>query len=101
VAGTVWKENISIADKYYQPGKFTTFVAYEWTSAPNSRNMHRNVFFKESKKVPALPFSAIVSSAVKAQGQVSARTTIEGTAKRTAKEVAEELRGAFRRQGWI
>ena len=61
VAGTVWQENIAIADKYYRPGKFTTFVAYEWTSAPNSRNMHRNVFFKDSKKVPALPFSAIDS----------------------------------------
>ena len=61
VAGSVWRENIAIADKYYQPGKFTTFVAYEWTSAPNSRNMHRNVFFKDSKKVPALPFSAIDS----------------------------------------
>ena len=62
VAGTVWQENMAIADKYYQPGTFTTFVAYEWTSAPNSRNMHRNVFFKDSKKVPALPFSAIDSS---------------------------------------
>src|SRR4030095_15456565 len=62
VAGTVWKENIGIADKYNQPGKFTTFVAAEWTSAPNSRNMHRNVFFKDSKKVPVLPFSAIDSS---------------------------------------
>ena len=31
VAGTVWKQVIAIADKYYQPGKFTTFVAYEWT----------------------------------------------------------------------
>jgi hypothetical protein len=61
VAGTVWKQNIAIADKYYQPGKFTTFVAYEWTSQPNSRNMHRNVFFKDSKKVPAVPFSAIDS----------------------------------------
>jgi hypothetical protein len=62
IAGEVWKENIRIADKYYQPGKFTTFVAYEWTSAPNSRNMHRNVFFKDSKKVPVVPYSAIDSS---------------------------------------
>jgi hypothetical protein len=62
VAGEVWKENIRIADKYYEPGKFTTFVAYEWTSLPNSRNMHRNVFFKDSKKVPLAPFSAIDSS---------------------------------------
>jgi hypothetical protein len=61
-AGTVWKENIAIADKYYRPGKFTTFVAYEWTSAPNSRNMHRNVFFKDSKKVPVMPFTSIDSS---------------------------------------
>ena len=61
-AGGVWKENIAIADRYYKPGKFTTFVAYEWTSAPNSRNMHRNVFFKDSKKVPALPFTAIDSA---------------------------------------
>jgi hypothetical protein len=60
-AGTVWKSTIAAADKYNQPGKFTTFVAYEWTSAPNSRNMHRNVFFKDSKKVPELPFTAIDS----------------------------------------
>src|SRR5262245_44780697 len=61
VAGSVWQQIIAIADKYYEPGKFTTFVAYEWTSAPNSRNMHRNVFFKDSKKVPTLPFTAIDS----------------------------------------
>ena len=61
IAGTVWQKNIEIADKYYKPGTFTTFVAYEWTSAPNFRNMHRNVFFRDSKHVPALPFSAIDS----------------------------------------
>ncbi|MEO8675884.1 MAG: DUF3604 domain-containing protein [Casimicrobiaceae bacterium] len=62
ITGTVWQENIRIADKYNQPGKFTTFVAYEWTSMPNARNMHRNVFFKDSKKVPAAPFTSIDSS---------------------------------------
>ena len=61
VAGTVWKENIAIADRYYKPGTFTTFVAYEWTSAPNSRNMHRNIIFKDSKKVSNLPFTAMDS----------------------------------------
>src|SRR5262245_20000146 len=61
VAGTVWKEMVAIADKHYKPGKFTTFASYEWTSAPNNRNMHRNVFFKDSKKVPLVPFSAIDS----------------------------------------
>jgi hypothetical protein len=61
VAGSVWKQVVSIADKYYQPGKFTTFVAYEWTSTPDNRNMHRNIIFKDSKKVPELPFSSLDS----------------------------------------
>ena len=37
VAGNVWKQTVAIADKYYQPGKFTTFAAYEWTSTPDIR----------------------------------------------------------------
>ena len=61
VAGTVWQQVVSVADKYYQPGKFTTFVAYEWTSTPDNRNLHRNIIFKDSKKVPELPFSALDS----------------------------------------
>ena len=42
-------------------GKFTTFVVYEWTSTPDNRNMHRNIIFKDSKKVPDLPFTSIES----------------------------------------
>lgn len=61
VAGSVWKEIIRIADKYNQPGKFTAFVAYEWTSTPNNRNMHRNVFFRDSTHVPEVPFTSIDS----------------------------------------
>jgi hypothetical protein len=61
VAGSVWKETVSIADKYYKPGKFTTFASYEWTSTPNNCNMHRNVFFKDSKKVCDMPFSSLDS----------------------------------------
>ena len=62
VAGNVWKQTVAIADKYYQPGKFTTFAAYEWTSTPNNMNLHRNVIFKDTKKVPELPFSSIDST---------------------------------------
>lgn len=61
VQGSVWQQIISIADKYNQPGKFTAFVSYEWTSAPDSQNMHRNIFFRDSTHVPKLPFSAIDS----------------------------------------
>ena len=61
VAGTVWKENVAIADRFNQPGKFTAFAAYEWTSTPDNCNLHRNIFFKDSKKVPEAPFSSLDS----------------------------------------
>jgi Protein of unknown function (DUF3604) len=62
VAGTVWKENNKTADEYNKPGKFTAFCAYEWTSNPDYRNMHRNIFFKQCSHVPAMPFSSLDST---------------------------------------
>ena len=61
VAGTVWKNNNAIADQANQPGKFTAFCSYEWTSTPDNRNMHRNIFFKDCAKVPVMPFSSLDS----------------------------------------
>ncbi len=62
IAGTVWKENNQAADQANQPGKFTAFCSYEWTSTPDFRNLHRNVFFKDCAKVPKMPFSSIDSA---------------------------------------
>jgi uncharacterized protein DUF3604 len=61
IAGTVWKRNVALADAANQPGKFTAFCSYEWTSMPNNMNLHRNIFFKDCAKVPAMPFSALDS----------------------------------------
>ncbi|HYB43037.1 MAG TPA: DUF4410 domain-containing protein [Candidatus Methylomirabilis sp.] len=47
------------------------------------------------------PIGLIVSSAAKVEGEVSGRTTIEGAAKRTAKEIGAQLKVACQRQGWI
>ena len=47
------------------------------------------------------PIGLIVSTAAKTEGELSGRTTIEGSAKRTAKEIAERLRTGAQRQGWI
>jgi hypothetical protein len=49
----------------------------------------------------ANPIGLIVGGAVKVGGEVSGKSTIEGSAERTAHAIAEELRGAFERQGWI
>ena len=61
IAGEVWRRNVEIAEHADQPGKFTAFCSYEWTSMPNNMNLHRNVFFKDCAKVPPVPFSALDS----------------------------------------
>ena len=56
---TAWKDIIvAAAEEHYDPGVFTTFIAFEWTSAPNGGNMHRNVIFRDTV-VPDMPLSAL------------------------------------------
>ncbi len=55
-----WQKEIDAAQKYYDPGKFTTFVAYEWSSMPNTNNLHRCVIF-EGPNFPKRPFSSMDS----------------------------------------
>ncbi|HYB40658.1 MAG TPA: hypothetical protein VEL75_02750, partial [Candidatus Methylomirabilis sp.] len=47
------------------------------------------------------PIGLIVGGALKVGGEVTGRSTIEGSAERTAKEISDQLRVAFQRQGWI
>jgi len=68
VAGTVWSENIKLANDNNHPGKFTAFCSYEWTSMPNQRNLHRNIFFRDCAKVPEMPYSALDSTHPRTSG---------------------------------
>lgn len=54
-----WGNFVKTADKYNKPGEFTAFVSYEWTSIPNGRNMHRNVYFRD--EAPKFAYSAFDS----------------------------------------
>lgn len=53
-----WVDTVAAAEQYNQPGEFTTFVAYEYTTSSDDRgNLHRNVIFRDADKLPAVPFS--------------------------------------------
>jgi hypothetical protein len=55
-----WAQYVKVANKFNDPGKFTTLIAFEWTSIPNGRNMHRNVFWRNDTG-PKTPFSSFDS----------------------------------------
>ncbi|MEO8740872.1 MAG: DUF3604 domain-containing protein [Casimicrobiaceae bacterium] len=63
LASSVWDKNNAYADAANEPGKFTAFNSYEWTSTPNNANLHRNVFFRDGKKLAKMPFSSFDSQA--------------------------------------
>jgi hypothetical protein len=58
---SVWSAIVATADEFYEPGSFTTFPAFEWTSNPNKRNLHRVVVFRDSARVPEMAYSALES----------------------------------------
>jgi hypothetical protein len=43
----VWDDIIRAAEEYNDPGRFTTFIAFEWTSLVAGNNLHRNVIFRD------------------------------------------------------
>ncbi|MCP4211958.1 MAG: DUF3604 domain-containing protein [Halieaceae bacterium] len=62
VGRRAWLDIVEAADLYNNPGRFTTFVGYEYTTSSDDRgNLHRNVIFRGSDKLPALPFSRLNS----------------------------------------
>ena len=57
---SAWERHKEAMNRHYEPGKFTTLIAFEWTSMPGNQNLHRNVFFRDDVG-PDMPFSSFDS----------------------------------------
>jgi hypothetical protein len=62
--GPVWEDVIDAAESYNDPGRFTAFIGYEWTSlAPPGNNLHRVLVYRDdaSKASQKLPMTTEMS----------------------------------------
>lgn len=55
-----WLNSIALADEYNEPGVFTAFIGWEWSSAPGAANLHRVIVSNANSEKAAnfRPFSA-------------------------------------------
>jgi hypothetical protein len=64
IARSTWDLMVETADQFNDPGTFTAFIGYEWTSTPSGNNLHRVVVFRDGadRAGRVVPFSSFDSA---------------------------------------
>jgi len=44
---SIWESVVDAAERFNEPGHFTAFIGFEWTSLHAGDNLHRNVIFRD------------------------------------------------------
>ena len=60
---SIWEKNNAAAEKYNDPGVFTAFIGYEWSSNAGGNNLHRVVIYRDGsdKANQMIPYSSFIS----------------------------------------
>jgi hypothetical protein len=56
-----WESTVKAAEQYNDPGRFTAFIGYEWTSLVKGGNMHRVVIYRNGGDmgIQMVPFTTV------------------------------------------
>jgi len=60
---SIWEKHTAVVERYNEPGRFTAFQGYEWSSHPGGNNLHRVVIMRDAadRAKQVVPFSAFDS----------------------------------------